>query len=69
MPLLWTHGLEAGDPLGGPLFPQVLPAPIASEGEVRTRGPEAPDPEHVKATIAAMQKTMRERASAAGTRP
>ncbi len=52
MPLLWTHGLEAGDEIGGPLFPQVLPAPLPGEDERRTGGPELPDPELVKAFLA-----------------
>lgn len=43
MPLLWDHGLEAGDVLAGPLFPQVLPAPIPGECARQTGGPEAPD--------------------------
>ena len=58
MPLLWTHGLKPGDPLGGPLFPRVLPAPIAREGELRALGPEAPDPELIRTTVAAMRKAM-----------
>jgi len=52
MPLLWRHGLEAGDALSGPLFPQVLPAPLAGEGERRTGGPEGPAPELVHAFLA-----------------
>lgn len=43
MPLLWPHGLSAGDPLGGPLFPQVWPAVIEEEIAVRMAGPEFPD--------------------------
>ena len=43
MPLLWHHGLETGDDLGGSLFPQVLPEPIPAEGAVRALGPEPPD--------------------------
>jgi hypothetical protein len=52
MPLLWSHGLTAGEPLAGPLFPQVLPAPLADECERRTAGPEGPAPELVKAFLA-----------------
>ena len=44
MPLFWTHGLETGDRLGGPLFPQILPAPVAGEAGVRAEGPEPPHP-------------------------
>jgi ectoine hydroxylase-related dioxygenase (phytanoyl-CoA dioxygenase family) len=43
MPLLWPHGLTPGDTLSGPLFPQILPAPIAAEGARRAAGPEPPD--------------------------
>jgi len=53
MPLLWEHGLEAGDPLGGSLFPRILPTPIESEGARRAQGPEPPDP-------ASMQRSMQE---------
>ena len=48
MPLFWPHGLRKGDPMGGPLFPRILPHPIEPEGRVRTRGPEPPDPEIAK---------------------
>lgn len=44
MPLFWPHGLESGDPLGGPLFPQILPQTVAGEAGVRSDGPEPPDP-------------------------
>ena len=44
MPLLWDHGLRAGDEIGGSLFPQVLPERIAAEGLRRDEGPELPDP-------------------------
>jgi ectoine hydroxylase-related dioxygenase (phytanoyl-CoA dioxygenase family) len=43
MPLLWRHGLEAGDSVSGSLFPQILPEPIEAEGAIRARGPEQPD--------------------------
>ena len=43
MPLLWRHGLERGDSIGGSLFPQVLPELIEEEGATRARGPEDPD--------------------------
>jgi ectoine hydroxylase-related dioxygenase (phytanoyl-CoA dioxygenase family) len=38
MPLLYRHGLAPGAPLGGPLFPQLLPYPIASERRPRDEG-------------------------------
>ena len=44
MPLLWEHGLEPGDPLAGPLFPQVWPEVIPGEVERRMEGPEPPSP-------------------------
>lgn len=44
MPLFWPHGLAPGDPLGGPLFPQILPKPIPGEAGARDDGPEAPEP-------------------------
>ncbi len=56
LPLLWEHGLRDGEPLSGPLFPQVLPHPIAAEGERRARGPEPPDPERVKTVLSAISR-------------
>jgi ectoine hydroxylase-related dioxygenase (phytanoyl-CoA dioxygenase family) len=52
MPILWTHGLQPGDPLAGPAFPQVLPEIDQAAIAQRMRGPEEPDP----ALIAAMVK-------------
>ncbi|BFM14842.1 phytanoyl-CoA dioxygenase family protein [Maricurvus nonylphenolicus] len=43
MPLLWDHGLKAGDKLSGSLFPQVWPDVIESEISRRMAGPELPD--------------------------
>ncbi len=51
MPLLWRHGLAAGDPLGGPLFPRILPRTRPEEGAARARGPEPPDPEIVRKVL------------------
>ncbi|MDJ0788285.1 MAG: phytanoyl-CoA dioxygenase family protein [Myxococcota bacterium] len=48
MPLLWDHGLEAGEFLAGSLFPQILPEPIEQEGARRSLGPEPPDPDYAK---------------------
>jgi len=53
MPLLWPHGLQPGDALAGPLFPQVLPAPIAAEGARRAAGPVPPDLGLIQASLAA----------------
>jgi ectoine hydroxylase-related dioxygenase (phytanoyl-CoA dioxygenase family) len=57
MPLLWEHGLEPGQRLGGSLFPQVWPHVIESEIARRWEGPEPPSPkaleeflEHLKAS-------------------
>jgi hypothetical protein len=52
MPLLWEHGLVAGDALSGPLFPQLLPEPIPAEVAGRTF-PEPPDPTAVKRAVQA----------------
>ncbi len=54
MPLLWEHGLRTGDPIRGPLFPQVLPAPIEGESARRDGGPEPPNPEFVKRVMGAI---------------
>lgn len=51
MPLLWDHGLEPGDPLGGPLFPQVWPHVIEEEVARRMDGPEPPSEKQVGAFI------------------
>jgi ectoine hydroxylase-related dioxygenase (phytanoyl-CoA dioxygenase family) len=50
MPLNWRHGLRPGAPLGGPLFPQILPCPLAHELGPRAHGPEPRDPELLAAT-------------------
>ncbi len=47
MPLLWEHGLEPGDRLHGPLFPQVWPHAIESEIARRMEGPEPPSQQAV----------------------
>ncbi len=65
MPLLWRHDLEPGDALGGPLFPRILPEPIASEAAVRARGPEPPDPELTRKTMVEIKKVMKRRAESA----
>ncbi|MBW2282190.1 MAG: phytanoyl-CoA dioxygenase family protein [Deltaproteobacteria bacterium] len=48
MPLFWEHGLRAGDPLGGPLFPQILPETLPGEAGARAAGPEPPDPARLR---------------------
>lgn len=68
MPLFWQHGLSPGDPLGGPLFPRVLPEPIAAEGARRAQGPEPQDPEVAQAAIASIGAGMKARREAAGLR-
>jgi hypothetical protein len=57
MPLLWEHGLEAGDPLGGPLFPQVLPTVLEEEVAARWAGPEPPSPKAVGAFLEHLKET------------
>lgn len=59
MPLLWDHGLRSGDPLGGSLFPRVLPEPIPSEGARRARGPHPPEPETVRTVMDAIARRSR----------
>jgi len=56
MPLLWEHGLLEGEELAGPLFPRVLPSPIAAEGERRARGPEPPDAARVQRVLSAIAR-------------
>jgi ectoine hydroxylase-related dioxygenase (phytanoyl-CoA dioxygenase family) len=58
MPLLWDHGLAAGDRLTGSLFPQILPEPIPSEGARRAQGPEPPEPEYVQRVMGAIAQRM-----------
>lgn len=48
LPLLWKHGLQRGDPIGGHLFPQVLPSSLADEVGSRWQEPDAPDSEAEK---------------------
>ena len=43
MPLLWNHGLQPGDALGGFLFPQIMPELIESEVAARLAHPIPPD--------------------------
>ena len=49
MPLLFKHGLEPGDVLGGSLFPRVWPSVIDAEIAGRMAGPELPDGGNVAA--------------------
>jgi ectoine hydroxylase-related dioxygenase (phytanoyl-CoA dioxygenase family) len=35
MPLFWKHELAQGDPMGGPLFPEILPDPPAHRGTAK----------------------------------
>ena len=69
MPLFWRHGLAPGDPLGGPLFPRILPEPIASEGARRAEGPEPQDPEVMQAAIARIGAGTQARRAAAAAPP
>ena len=46
--IAWDHGLEPGGPIGGPVFPQVLPGLREDEIEARMRGPVRPLPEIVR---------------------
>ena len=51
------HGLSEGDPLGGPLFPQVWPHAIPAEVARRMEGPEPPSPTQLKAFAAHLEET------------
>jgi ectoine hydroxylase-related dioxygenase (phytanoyl-CoA dioxygenase family) len=62
MPLLWNHGLETGDLLGGSLFPQVLPSPIEGECARRSSGPEPPDPAIVQSIVQGLAERAASRA-------
>jgi ectoine hydroxylase-related dioxygenase (phytanoyl-CoA dioxygenase family) len=66
MPLFWRHDLLPGDRLGGPLFPRILPEPIAAEGARRSEGPEPQDPDVTEAVIEQIQTGMKARREAAG---
>jgi len=48
MPIPWPHGLQPGDPLGGSVFPQVLPELDREALAARLEGPVWPDPESLK---------------------
>ncbi|MGB6102439.1 MAG: phytanoyl-CoA dioxygenase family protein [Pusillimonas sp.] len=39
----WPHGLKNGDPMGGPVFPQVLPEIRPRDISARMKGPIPPD--------------------------
>ena len=52
MPVLWDTGLDHGDPIGGPVFPQVYPHVIAEEVEARMAAPQPPDPEILRRVLA-----------------
>lgn len=43
MPVLWKTGLQAGDPVRGPVFPQVYPQVIENEVAARLQAPQPPD--------------------------
>jgi ectoine hydroxylase-related dioxygenase (phytanoyl-CoA dioxygenase family) len=45
LPIPWRNGLEPGDRLGGPVYPQILPEPDEAALAGRMRGPVLPDPE------------------------
>jgi ectoine hydroxylase-related dioxygenase (phytanoyl-CoA dioxygenase family) len=51
MPIPWQHGLQPGDPLGGSVFPQVLPELDREALAARLKGPVWPDPEMMKSAI------------------
>jgi len=57
MPLLWDHGLEPGERLAGPLFPQVWPHVLEDEVAARWAAPEPPSPKAVGAFLEHLQET------------
>ena len=57
MPLLWDHGLEPGDPLGGSLFPRVWPHVIDEEVARRMTGPEPPSEKQISAFMQHLAET------------
>jgi len=57
MPLLWEHGLEPGQRLGGSLFPQVWPEVIKSEIMRRWEGPEPPSPNALEEFLDHLKET------------
>ena len=61
MPLFWEHGLTAGDPLGGSLFPQVLPS-VDPACPRAVAGPEPQDDGMVAAALAGIGNYMKSRA-------
>jgi len=59
MPLLWEHGLRDGDPIGGSLFPQVLPETLEAEGAARRAGPEPPAPATVERILSGIRESLK----------
>jgi ectoine hydroxylase-related dioxygenase (phytanoyl-CoA dioxygenase family) len=53
LPLLWDPGLQPGDPMGGPLFPRVLP--VADEA-ARDWTPQTPDEGRVENFLNAVRR-------------
>ncbi|MEU7858698.1 phytanoyl-CoA dioxygenase family protein [Nonomuraea sp. NPDC049141] len=44
VPVLWEHDLRPGDPMGGPLYPQILPETRPEEEGAHRMGAEAENP-------------------------
>lgn len=59
MPLLWEHGLRNGQPLSGPVFPQVLPELLRGEVAARSRGVVLPSKPMWDSYVATMVKAKR----------
>jgi len=49
--LLWDAGLAPGDPLGGPLFPQILPVRPGDDDGDRFPGPDLPPQDRLRAFL------------------
>ncbi|HYQ69799.1 phytanoyl-CoA dioxygenase family protein [Actinophytocola sp.] len=53
LPMLWDPAIEPGDPMGGPLFPRVLPT---IDEAVREWRPQEPDQERVDRFVQAIRR-------------
>lgn len=54
----FAHGLKPGASMSGPIFPQILPALVPAEQELRDQGPIRPDPALLAAFQAAVQEAL-----------
>ncbi len=52
LPSMWDPHLEPGEPLGGPMYPRILPQPDEAALAARMAGPVAPDPDRLERDMA-----------------